>query len=211
MRIRGSVGSLLASQCAKGSHPDRGILLPPNRPDLDCGDVSPLSDWETCLPVPKRGHAHALHMAVPPVSQAVPPITRHRPQFATGCPQFPNDHPHFPDDVPQGKSHFPHFTEGRPQFPDHFPQFFRGSPQFPEGFPQFPGSVPPFFARHTHLQYSVPQPFSHVFSKKSQTAQSSRLFPICDFGDFGDFSRPISRSQTDNSKLNTQNESNYES
>jgi type II restriction enzyme len=27
---------------------------------LDCGDMSPLSHWETCLPVPKRGHARAL-------------------------------------------------------------------------------------------------------------------------------------------------------
>jgi hypothetical protein len=23
--------------------------------------MSPLSDWQTCLPVPKRGHVHALH------------------------------------------------------------------------------------------------------------------------------------------------------
>jgi len=30
-------------------------------PSLECGDVSPLSDWQTCLPVPKRGHARALH------------------------------------------------------------------------------------------------------------------------------------------------------
>ncbi|HXS68795.1 MAG TPA: hypothetical protein VN761_08120, partial [Candidatus Polarisedimenticolia bacterium] len=22
--------------------------------DLECGDMSPLSDWQTCLPVPKR-------------------------------------------------------------------------------------------------------------------------------------------------------------
>ncbi len=27
---------------------------------LDCGDTSPLSDWETCLPVPKRGRVRAL-------------------------------------------------------------------------------------------------------------------------------------------------------
>ena len=28
---------------------------------LDCGDTSPLSGWETSLPVPKRGRARALH------------------------------------------------------------------------------------------------------------------------------------------------------
>ena len=27
---------------------------------LECGDTSPLSDWQTCLPVPKRGHVRAL-------------------------------------------------------------------------------------------------------------------------------------------------------
>jgi len=27
---------------------------------LECGDMSPLSDWQTCLPVPKRGHVRAL-------------------------------------------------------------------------------------------------------------------------------------------------------
>jgi len=27
---------------------------------LECGDMSPLSHWETCLPVPKRSHACAL-------------------------------------------------------------------------------------------------------------------------------------------------------
>ncbi len=28
---------------------------------LECGDRSPLSNWETCLPVTKRGHVRALH------------------------------------------------------------------------------------------------------------------------------------------------------
>jgi hypothetical protein len=28
---------------------------------VECGDRSPLSHWETCLPVPKRGHVRALH------------------------------------------------------------------------------------------------------------------------------------------------------
>jgi hypothetical protein len=31
------------------------------RPGLECDDRSPLSDWQTCMPVPKRGHARALH------------------------------------------------------------------------------------------------------------------------------------------------------
>jgi hypothetical protein len=30
---------------------------------LDCGDTSPLSAGETCLPVPKRGHARALQVS----------------------------------------------------------------------------------------------------------------------------------------------------
>ena len=30
------------------------------RLNLECGDTSPLSDWETCLPVPKRGHIRAV-------------------------------------------------------------------------------------------------------------------------------------------------------
>jgi hypothetical protein len=28
--------------------------------DLECGDMSPLSDWATCRPVPKRGRVRAL-------------------------------------------------------------------------------------------------------------------------------------------------------
>jgi hypothetical protein len=30
---------------------------------LECGDMSPLCNWETCLPVTKRGHARALQVA----------------------------------------------------------------------------------------------------------------------------------------------------
>src|ERR1041384_2072391 len=29
---------------------------------LECGDMSPLSDWQTCLSVPKRGHDRALRI-----------------------------------------------------------------------------------------------------------------------------------------------------
>jgi hypothetical protein len=32
---------------------------------LECGDKSPLSDWQTCLPVPKRGRARALQNSAP--------------------------------------------------------------------------------------------------------------------------------------------------
>src|SRR6185437_8539793 len=33
--------------------------------NLECGDMSPISDWQTCLPVPKRSHACALQMRAP--------------------------------------------------------------------------------------------------------------------------------------------------
>jgi hypothetical protein len=36
------------------------------RLNLECGDTSPLSDWETCLPVLKRGHVRALQMKALP-------------------------------------------------------------------------------------------------------------------------------------------------
>ena len=35
-------------------------------PFLECGDISPLSDWQTCLPVRKRGHARALQIRTLP-------------------------------------------------------------------------------------------------------------------------------------------------
>ena len=55
-------------------YPVRAAFLPQNqrfaRPAVDCGDTSPLSDWETCLPVPKRGHARALHK-IPSANQQI--------------------------------------------------------------------------------------------------------------------------------------------
>jgi hypothetical protein len=36
------------------------------RLNLRCGDLSPLSDWQTCLPVPKRSHACALQIRALP-------------------------------------------------------------------------------------------------------------------------------------------------
>jgi hypothetical protein len=56
-------GQSLARRRLERGHPD----LPRRRARsdaphlLDCGDTSPLSHWETCLPVPKRGLARALH------------------------------------------------------------------------------------------------------------------------------------------------------
>jgi hypothetical protein len=41
-------------------------VKPGQRLDLECGDKSPLSDWETCLPVPKRGRVRALHIRTLP-------------------------------------------------------------------------------------------------------------------------------------------------
>jgi hypothetical protein len=40
-------------------------------PNLDCGDMSPLSDWQTCLPVPKRSHACAHQIKTSPNMAAV--------------------------------------------------------------------------------------------------------------------------------------------
>jgi hypothetical protein len=34
--------------------------------NLECGDTSPLADWETCLPVPQRGHVRALQIKALP-------------------------------------------------------------------------------------------------------------------------------------------------
>jgi len=36
------------------------------RLDLECGDVSPLSNRATCRPVPKRGLVRALQIKAPP-------------------------------------------------------------------------------------------------------------------------------------------------
>jgi hypothetical protein len=36
---------------------------------LECGDRSPLSDWQTCLPVTKRSHACALQITPLPTIQ----------------------------------------------------------------------------------------------------------------------------------------------
>ena len=41
------------------------------RLNLECGDTSPLSDWETCLPAPKRGHVRALQIKPLPGHRAV--------------------------------------------------------------------------------------------------------------------------------------------
>jgi hypothetical protein len=40
----------------------------PNRAHLECGEMSPFSDWQTCLPVPKRGRARALQIEHPSAS-----------------------------------------------------------------------------------------------------------------------------------------------
>jgi len=42
--------------------PAPSTLDPPPTVFLECGDMSPLSDWQTCLPVPKRGRARALQI-----------------------------------------------------------------------------------------------------------------------------------------------------
>ena len=44
-----------------GNGEPRGVGIV--RRGMECGDMSPLSHWQTCLPVPKRGHVRALHAA----------------------------------------------------------------------------------------------------------------------------------------------------
>jgi hypothetical protein len=41
---------------------------------LECGDTSPLSDGETCLPVPKRGHARALQTKTTTLADLYDPL-----------------------------------------------------------------------------------------------------------------------------------------
>ena len=43
------------------SRPKKSPSSKAQRKTLECGDTSPLSDGATCRPVPKRGHARALH------------------------------------------------------------------------------------------------------------------------------------------------------
>jgi len=38
------------------------VSLATNDAGMECGDTSPLSDDETCLVVPKRGHVRALQI-----------------------------------------------------------------------------------------------------------------------------------------------------
>jgi 2-phosphosulfolactate phosphatase len=40
-------------------------------PNLECGDTSPLSDWATCRPVPKRGLVRALQIRTPPNPESI--------------------------------------------------------------------------------------------------------------------------------------------
>src|ERR1035437_2224270 len=146
MNMRGTVGSLIESHRAKSKRPDRRIFLPQTR------QLPSAAPFSRRLP--------QLRSIVPKASLSVP----------NGPPPVPIFLASLPRECPRS-----HWRQGRAQRSGGRPQFFCGFPHFTEGFSQFSGHVPQFFSSRTHLQWSVPQPFTRNCRKKSQKAQRQTL------------------------------------
>ena len=110
--------------------------------------------------IPQTGWLPQSRSIVPKASLSVP----------NGPPPVPIFLASLPRECPRS-----HWRQGRAQRSGGRPQFFCGFPHFTEGFSQFPGHVPQFFSSRTHLQWSVPQPFTRNCRKKSQKAQRQTL------------------------------------
>ena len=118
MSIRGTVGSLIESHRAKGSHPDRRNFIAQ-------------TDRFPC-PAHFSGRLPQLRSTVPNSPPAVP--------------KFPTTIPIFPATLPNAKATVPILRMAVPNFPTIFPNFSASLPIFPIVFPNFPATFPNFSA-----------------------------------------------------------------
>jgi hypothetical protein len=116
MRDRETVGSLIGSHRAKGSHPDRRNFIPQT-------DRLP---------------------SAAQFSERLPQLRSTVPNSPPAVPNFPTTIPIFPATLPNAKAPVPILRMAVPNFPTVFPNFSASLPIFPRVSPSFPATFPNF-------------------------------------------------------------------